>query len=122
MRVKNVNGTSELDCKCGSWLEHWKKFSGTTLPTYCYEKSCTKKPTLGAHVQKEAELNGSWYIAPLCADHNKQTKSMELIDGAVLVPANVSHTCGKSQNAFGTSSGYARWQSEAPSLQDIKYG
>jgi hypothetical protein len=61
MRVKNVNGTSELDCKCGSWLEHWKKFSGTTLPTYCYEKSCTKNPTLGAHVQKEAELNESWY-------------------------------------------------------------
>ena len=28
MKVKNLNGTSQRTCKCGSWLKHWEKFSG----------------------------------------------------------------------------------------------
>ena len=24
---KNISGTSQNNCNCGSWLEHWEKFS-----------------------------------------------------------------------------------------------
>jgi len=111
MKVKNINGTSELDCTCGSWLEHWKNFSGADLSTYCYEKSCIKAPTLGAHVKKDSSTDTAWYIVPLCDSHNKKSESLELVDSAVLVSASVSHTCGKSSTAplYGTGALYRRW-------------
>jgi len=96
MKVNNINGTSESTCTCGSWLEHWKTFGGGTLPSYCSEKSCIRKPGVGAHVQKDSSTDRSWYIVPLCTEHNQQTgKSLDLVDSAKLVSANVSQTCGK---------------------------
>jgi hypothetical protein len=94
MRVKNLNGTSDNTCKCGSWLKHWKNFSGQTLSSYCSEKSCTSKPEVGAHVQKENSFDTNWYIIPLCDEHNKKTwGSLEIVDSVALVSANVSNTC-----------------------------
>ena len=99
MKVHNVNGTSASTCKCGSWLDHWKKFNGQSLPTYCSEKTCLKKPEVGAHVQKDNANDKSWYIVPLCTEHNRQTgKSLELVDSATLVSANVSQTCGRNSS------------------------
>lgn len=94
MKVANINGTSEANCSCGSWIKHWEKFSGKTLPTYCYEKSCTKKYLVGAHVQK-ADGNSKWYICPLCSAHNKSGGTLEVVSSATLVSANKSETCGK---------------------------
>ena len=95
MKVKNINGTSANVCKCGSWLEHWKRFGGGTVPSYCSASSCTQKPEVGAHVQKDTWTDSSWYIVPLCQGHNSQTgRSLEV--SATLVPANVSLTCGKT--------------------------
>jgi len=94
MRVKNIEGTSQNACKCGSWLDHWKKFSRQALPQHCSEKSCTKKPEVGAHVQKDSS-DTSWYIVPLCNGHNQKVASLELVDSVALVPANVSLTCGR---------------------------
>lgn len=96
MKVKNINGTSQNTCRCGSWLEHWKKFSGQTLPTHCPESSCTQKPEVGAHIQKDGSSDDSWYIVPLCTTHNGQKgKSLEISNSVKLVSANVSTTCGK---------------------------
>lgn len=96
MKVKNINGTSDSTCECGSWLDHWKKFSGQSLPTYCSEKTCTKKPEVGAHVQKDNSTDSNWYIVPFCNTHNLETgKSLEIVDSVKLVSANVSETCGK---------------------------
>lgn len=96
MKVKNINGTSDNTCKCGSWLEHWKKFIGQPLPTYCPEIKCTQKPEVGAHVQKDNSTDSSWYIIPLCKSHNGQTGgTIEISDGTKLASANVSETCGK---------------------------
>ncbi len=96
MRVNNINGTSDNTCKCGSWLKHWKNFSGQAIPTYCSEKRCTQKPELGAHVQKDNSSDKSWYIIPLCKSHNGETgKSLEISDNVKLVSANVQETCGK---------------------------
>lgn len=94
MRVRNIEGTSENVCKCGSWLDHWKNFSRQSLSAYCAERSCTKMPEVGAHVQKDTSDN-SWYIVPLCKDHNRKTASLEIVDSVALVPANVSITCGR---------------------------
>ncbi len=97
MKVNNINGTSQNTCKCGSWLEHWKRFSGQALPKWCSESGCIKAPEVGAHVQKDSSTDKGWYIVPFCNEHNGQTgKSLNLIDSAVLVSANVSQTCGKS--------------------------
>lgn len=94
MKVNNVNGTSDYACKCGSWLNHWEKFSGEALPRYCVEKSCTKSPEVGAHVQKDSSTDKGWYIIPLCSGHNSETgKSLNVMDATKLVSANVGQTC-----------------------------
>lgn len=93
MKVKNINGTQGAKCKCGSWLDHWKKFSGQTT-LYCVEVNCREKELLGAHVQKDNPTDQSWYIIPLCAKHNKATTVLEVTDAVNLVPANVAKTCG----------------------------
>jgi len=96
MKVRNINGTSDRTCKCGSWLDHWRKFSGQPLSSYCSETACIQKPELGAHVQKESLTDSSWYIVPLCRQHNGQTgKSLTISDSVTLVSANVADTCGK---------------------------
>ena len=96
MQVNNINGISDSTCTCGSWLDHWKKFSRQTIPRYCPEKTCTHKPELGAHVQKDSSTDQSWYIIPLCKKHNGETgKSLQISNSVKLVSANVSSTCGK---------------------------
>jgi len=92
--VKNVNGTSGLKCKCGSWLDHWKRFSGQTV-NYCVEVGCREKEVLGAHVQRDDIFDRSWYIVPLCAKHNQQTNSLAISDAVNLVSANRAITCDK---------------------------
>jgi len=95
MKVNNINGTSQNICKCGSWLKHWENFSGQLLPKYCPEKACMKAPEVGAHVQKGDSSDRSWYIIPLCKDHNAMTgKSLDIMDSIKLVSANVAQTCG----------------------------
>ena len=95
MKVKKINGTSDNTCACGSWLEHWKKFSGQSLSQYCSERNCTDRPEVGAHVQKDNSTDTKWYIVPFCKAHNAETgKSLEIMDSVKLVSANVSETCG----------------------------
>lgn len=76
-------------------MDHWKNYSRQALSSYCSELKCTKKPEVGAHVQKDSSSDTSWYIVPLCPSHNAETgKSLALVDSVVLVSANVSQTCG----------------------------
>ena len=97
VRIININGVTDNPCKCGSWLEHWKKYSGQTLPTHCPEETCTQAPEIGSHVQKNSLTDRSWYIVPLCHRCNGKTgESLEISDHITLVAANVALTCGKS--------------------------
>lgn len=96
MKVNNINGTSGHTCACGSWLEHWKKFSGRALPPYCAVSTCASRPEDGAHVQRDSVLDRHWYIVPLCRRHNlEKGRSLEITTGTVLVPANTAATCGR---------------------------
>lgn len=94
MRIKNIKGTSQNTCKCGSWLNHWTKFSGMIVPSYCPAQGCHEEELVGAHVQMDSSSDNSWYIFPLCKTHNVATESLEVSDDYKLVSANVSQTCG----------------------------
>lgn len=94
MQVTNIDGTSDNTCRCGSWLDHWKRFSGQRAPTLCPEVRCTEAPEVGAHVQKVGSAD--WYIVPLCKTHNAaRGQTISISDSIPLVSANVSQTCGK---------------------------
>lgn len=90
-KVKNINGTSDTTCKCGSWYAHWRKYSGYDK-TYCSEDGCTNRDPIGAHVQKYNSTDEKWYIVPLCRSHNASTGTLD-IGNTTLVPANKSETC-----------------------------
>ena len=92
MKVKNLNGTAELSCKCSSWLEHWSKFTGKNRNT-CSNVFCFSDDIIGAHVQKYNLLDNKWYIVPLCKKCNKSDSIIDIND-VELVPANVNNTCG----------------------------
>jgi len=95
MKVKNINGTSDTKCSCGSWLDHWKKFSGQAV-TFCPASGCFKTDLVGAHVQKGGgSSDQKWYIYPLCNAHNQHTGELDVSDSYTLVSANKSETCGK---------------------------
>ncbi|USE34577.1 hypothetical protein [Endozoicomonas sp. SCSIO W0465] len=94
VRVRNINGTSDHDCRCGSWLKHWELFSKEKA-SLCVEESCTNEATVGAHVQKISSYDNDWYIIPLCKHHNNlRGEEIELYGSPTLVSANVSETCG----------------------------
>ncbi len=94
MKIKNINGTSDTTCSCGSWLKHWEKFSKQTV-TYCPVSTCYNKDIVGAHVQKATGYDNKWYIYPLCNAHNQSTSELEVPDSYTLVPANKKETCEK---------------------------
>ena len=94
-KVKNINGTTDNSCRCGSWLNHWQKYGGI-LAGVCVEKSCTKNAEAGAHVLKGDSIDQNWYIIPLCRDHNALWgKEIEIRDSAKIVSANTKETCAK---------------------------
>ena len=95
MKVRNIEGTSQNACKCGSWLDHWKKFSGGSSQPGCSVDRCSKTPVVGAHVQKHSSTDKSWYIIPLCTTHNQKSDALIVVDSVKFASANVSNTCGK---------------------------
>lgn len=92
MKVKNMNGTSNLKCNCGTWIDHWHNFTNQTA-TRCRAKGCSRKDIVGAHVTKCNSTDGSTYIVPFCNFHNKQVGCIEINDGTELAPANKNYTC-----------------------------
>lgn len=95
MKIKNINGTSDTTCVCGSWLKHWENFSDQKVPTYCPVSSCINKDLVGAHVQKADSSDEKWYICPLCSVHNQSTETLEVSVTCNLVSANKKETCEK---------------------------
>lgn len=90
---KNKNGTSERNCRCGSWKNHWCNFSNKEWPTICSANDCLNKPTVGAHVFNEA-VSGE-RIVPFCDSCNKRVGEITLRGGVTVVLANVKNTCEK---------------------------
>lgn len=94
MWIRNINGTSDTICRCGSWLKHWQNFSGQATPPHCPASGCFRTDLLGAHVQKGGgSTDLKWYIYPLCADHNRYPGELWVSDFYKLVSANKRETC-----------------------------
>ncbi len=97
--MKNLNGTSDKDCKCGSWLDHWKVFTKVSSTPTCHVAGCNSLAEVGAHVilpklDNEAlrKLN---YIAPMCKSHNGQPDTeFRSKPDSIFVSANRALTCG----------------------------
>ena len=61
MKVTNINGTSEYDCSCGSWLKHWEKFNsaGQSKPYLCpawFDSVSDKLEELHNYVWKKVKV------------------------------------------------------------------
>ncbi|MDP5216311.1 hypothetical protein Q5Y75_03695 [Ruegeria sp. 2205SS24-7] len=85
--VMNKKGSAKRPrCGCGSWLNHWKIYSGAGLAAQvnCSYMGCSKKAEDGAHVvfvkverksatelYKPKQLDGTVFIIPLCGTHNR---------------------------------------------------
>ena len=99
MKVKNLGGTGEHGCPCGTWLKHWENFSAQAPSAFCSVVGCIQAATLGAHVIRTGEtlvgLLGLQYIVPMCASHNSQAGAIDIDDRVQLVSADVAGTCGK---------------------------
>ncbi len=90
--VKNINGTSNNNCNCGSWINHWTRYSNSPL-VFCSQLKCTSMRLLvGAQVQKVGD--DGWYIIPLCRQHNAEYEELDVCDNTEFVSANVGETCG----------------------------
>lgn len=93
MVVKNINGTSDNNCNCGSWLNHWQNFSGKPA-IFCTVDNCQNTDVVGAHVQLDSN-DQSWYIVPLCKFHNASKMALSVSSDTTVVSANRALTCEK---------------------------
>ncbi|WRT67077.1 uncharacterized protein IL334_004043 [Kwoniella shivajii] len=76
-RVFNVDGSS-WDNRVPSWIKYWEydhTFLGGCLMRKCYVKSegtgySRNTPIVGGHMELENPRYRSWYILPICQNHN----------------------------------------------------
>jgi len=97
--LRNQKGTAERSCGCGSWLDHWKRYTKSTGTPLCVVQNCNERATVGAHVElsRVDELKGQSYIAPMCASHNGQHGAeLKSKPEVKLARGNVKETCGKA--------------------------
>lgn len=97
--VKNLNGTSRNKCNCGSWLQHWRKLSGS-FTVGCSNANCWGSAEVGAHVQKKYGTDNGWYIVPLCKSCNGKSDNFNVGLLTTFVSANVAKSCRKPINFF----------------------
>jgi hypothetical protein len=98
VKVKNINGTSAniTTCNCGSWINHWDKFSPSPRSMFCVVKGCLEEVLEGAHVKKIDTGDDNWYIVPFCHRHNlAKDEELEIPTYHYLVPADINETCDK---------------------------
>lgn len=93
MQIKNLVGTSDNKCKCGSWLNHWENYAKKPS-LFCSVNGCNEMAEVGAHVQTVGFSDQNWYIVPFCHKHNKTSETFD-VGNTTLVFANVSVTCGE---------------------------
>ena len=90
---KNKHKTTDRKCKCGSWKQHWIKYSLENWPKVCSVDGCNNKATLGAHIFNSDCGERDEYIIPACDSCNKLDDMFSLKTETILVSANKSKTC-----------------------------
>ena len=99
VKIKNAVGTSDRECECDSWLDHWEIFSGDIADT-CAVAGCDNEAEMGAHITRPNASHDGYrthlYIIPMCYSHNgKRGKELTSKGNIKFVWANVSNTCGE---------------------------
>ncbi|MBD2814230.1 hypothetical protein ID850_05490 [Xenorhabdus sp. Flor] len=92
---QNEEGTSELECPCGSWTAHWKRFSKEDWPQQCAVYECNGSPEVGAHIIND---DGDRLIVPMCNSCNGKGAGdfrFSLKDMRNPVSSEASDLCGK---------------------------
>ena len=87
----NKGGTSERACRCGTWQQHWMKFSGKPWPATCSVAGCFNLVVLGGHIINPA-VDGE-RIVPMCDSCNQREDGFALKEGSTVVKANRAQTC-----------------------------
>jgi len=89
---KNKNGTANRSCNCGTWKQHWVRFSKKAWPTTCSVQGCFTMASLGAHVINSSVAGER--IVPMCNSCNGLNSAFSLKGGVSVPSANTSGTCG----------------------------
>ena len=87
----NKKGTGDRSCSCGTWKDHWLKYSNKSWPSNCSVRGCTNSPTLGAHIYNSAVAGEK--IIPMCSSCNGLDSKFDLNADVTLVSANKAETC-----------------------------
>ncbi|HEY1028044.1 MAG TPA: hypothetical protein VGE28_10530 [Pseudomonas sp.] len=96
--VYNLDGTSNRKCQCTdlprTWLGHWARGTGETLPVTCVAHRCGNAATVGAHVRDEEDQRIVW-IVPFCQKHNKRPSStpIQLKPGISMCGGSMTGDC-----------------------------
>lgn len=97
MLVKNISGTGDRRCFCGSWTKHWENFSGAKyFPQRCAASDCESPPAVGAHVRAASGSDQRHAIVLLCHSCNARQGAFALNHYVIPVSANVRDTCGQT--------------------------
>ena len=87
--VKNLNGTKDHKRTSQSWLDYYRKESGSNR-TRCAVMGCSNPVEVGAHIYiTDRRTKNKWYIAPFCkgCNHPSNTNKMQLKNNVHIVPA-----------------------------------
>ena len=76
-KIRNMRGTSNLGCSCGTWIDHYHNHSATKA-TGCSVAGCDGPAALGAHVYYADGIDPSQYIVPMCHQCNSSDDDMPL--------------------------------------------
>ena len=75
--IKNRKNTAQYKSKYGSWINHWKKYTGNE-PLVCSVKECPNTNLEGSHILIINSKDNNKYIVPLCHYHNEQSNELEI--------------------------------------------
>jgi hypothetical protein len=98
-KIKIINDPETKLCRCGSWLNHYKKF-GANIVRLCVVKECTGHELTGVKVQKQDSEDVKIYIIPLCTTHAESKDELEIYDSIPLVSSDTKKTCGTSGMSY----------------------
>ena len=73
--VKNIRGSeqSKLSCRCGSWITHWRNYTGSKRQR-CAALGCNEIAKVGGHViSVDKRKTNHRYIVPLLYGCNHHT-------------------------------------------------
>ena len=94
-KVINMIDTSDDECNCPSWLQHWKNYTNVSTEVRCSNVSCRNIAEVGAHINLTADKNSIPYIIPLCRACNLLKQPFTKLRNIRLAPAKKSGICNK---------------------------